>query len=433
LHLTLTTAGTANPLTITGLNFGATGSTSATDIDFAKIFFTGTSATFATTQQFGASLAIADLSAVNITGSQALAEGLNHFWIAFDIDANATNANLIDAECYAVDFGGNSYQISNYNPADSREVFVPLAENTVQFGFGTGASYMFGPVYRSRADSDYDYSRFSYLYTQAELAAIGILPGSLITKIAWNKTNTYNITNTGNAYFKIYMKNSTRTTLVNPSMWETEVIAGATLVAERIYTQTNDPFAVKGWMEYPLDQTFVYTGGALEISTDWDISGVTDFPTNGVFNFQYTDVAPGRTIAAASNLVTGYSQLVYREPINWYYGDADGSKRPNIKITYSGGGSDNGTTGLSNNPDSKKLSDTENVKVYSFDKTIVIEFSELPATGLTAVVYNLKGQIVTSLPVETLKTVISPINAQGLMIVKIQGSNYQHIKKVYLY
>ena len=432
IHLTLTTTGTANPLTVTGLNFSATGSTSATDVDLAKIFYTGNSATFATTLQFGNSLAISGFLPVTSTGSQVLSEGLNHFWIAFDIDANTTNGNLIDAECYTIGFGGNSQQISTYNPSGNRVVVVPLVENTVQFGFGTGASYMFGPVYRSRADSDYDFSRFCYLYTQAELETIGILPGSLITKIAWYKTNTYNITNTGNANFRIFMKNSTKTALTNPSTWETEVIAGASLVANRVYTQTVDPFAVIGWMEYPLDQTFVYTGGALEISTDWDISGVANYPTNGVFNFQYTDVAPGRTIAAASDIATGFSQLVYREPINWYYGDADGSKRPNIKITYSTPPPDNGVFSTSASPGLKNTSVNESVRVYSTGKTIAIEFGQLPCFGLYATVYNLNGQIIASSPVENLKTTISPENARGLLIVKIHGGGFQKIKKVFL-
>jgi hypothetical protein len=121
LHLTVETIGTANPLALTRINFSATGSTSAADIDFAKIFFTGTSATFATTQQFGNSLAIADLSPTNIPGNQTLAEGLNHFWIAFDIDANAANGNLIDAECYSVETGGSSFPISVANPAEKKK------------------------------------------------------------------------------------------------------------------------------------------------------------------------------------------------------------------------------------------------------------------------------------------------------------------------
>jgi hypothetical protein len=288
-------------------------------------------------------------------------------------------------------------------------------------------------MYRSRADSDYDYSRFSYLYTQSELAASGILPGSLITKIAWYKTNTANITNTGNAYFDIYMKNSDKTTLINPTSWDAGVVNGATLVATRTFTKTEDPFAVAGWVEFVLDQPFVYSGGALEISTDWDISAVTNYPTNGGFNFQWTDVAPGRTLAAAHDYLGGISSLIFLEPYNYYFGDADGSKRPNIKITYSGAGMDGGKHGLANLDDQQNELASDDVKIYGFDETIIVEFSELPATDLTAVVYNLKGQVVASLPVEALKTVISPINAQGLMIVKIQGNNYQHIKKVYLY
>ncbi|MCF8365039.1 MAG: right-handed parallel beta-helix repeat-containing protein [Bacteroidales bacterium] len=431
LQILLETSGTGNPLEVNSIDFSAVGSTSSTDIGNAKVFFTGSTPVFSTASQFGAGKAIVDFNVVNLSGSQILEEGLNYFWLSFDINENAPGARLIDAECYSVEIGGNIYEINIYNPEGSREVLIPLLENTVQFGFGTKASYKFGPMYRSRADSDYDYSRFSYLYTQAELSDGGVVPGSLITKIAWYKTNTANITNNGLAYFDIYMKNSDKTILVNPTNWETGVLDGATLVAEKTYTKTDDPFAVNGWMEIELDQPFVYAGGALEISTDWDISGVTNYPTNGGFNWQWTDVAAGRTIAAAHDYPGGVTDLVYREPYNYYYGDADGSKRPNIQITYSGS-SVKGKE-ISNNVQTPETNISNgDARIYSQNSAVVIEFSELPEKELMVYLFNLNGQIIKSLPLESLKMLIPLNNTHGLVIVKIQGTSFRQIKKVML-
>src|SRR5688572_6315254 len=62
-----------------------------------------------------------------------------------------------------------------------------------------------GPIYRSTNTSDFVYSRYHYLYTQAELIAAGVPGGVNITKLAWNK-DLAAATNSP-ATFQIWIKN----------------------------------------------------------------------------------------------------------------------------------------------------------------------------------------------------------------------------------
>ena len=101
----IVTLGNASPLTLTSLNFNTTGCTNpATDISNARVWNTGTSSTFATTTQFGSDY-VTPSGAFTITGSLALYEGTNYFWLVYDIPAGAIVNNLVDAECASIDYG----------------------------------------------------------------------------------------------------------------------------------------------------------------------------------------------------------------------------------------------------------------------------------------------------------------------------------------
>src|SRR5690625_7047607 len=64
-----------------------------------------------------------------------------------------------------------------------------------------------GPIYKSTGTSDFLYSRHHYYYSQAELSAEGIVPGSIITKLAWYKDN--NAASNAPHDFEVWLKNST--------------------------------------------------------------------------------------------------------------------------------------------------------------------------------------------------------------------------------
>jgi hypothetical protein len=100
IGIQIVTSGSGSPLAATSFTVNANGTTAIADINStnsAKVYYTGTSSTFATTTLFGQSTpTIADY---NITGSQTLSNGTNYFWLVYDIQAGATLGDYVDAEC----------------------------------------------------------------------------------------------------------------------------------------------------------------------------------------------------------------------------------------------------------------------------------------------------------------------------------------------
>lgn len=80
---------------LTQFNLSTTG-TAGTDltsnITTAKIYYTGSSSTFATTNLFG-SLA-SPSGSFTVTGTQALANGDNYFWLTYDVPGDANTDNI---------------------------------------------------------------------------------------------------------------------------------------------------------------------------------------------------------------------------------------------------------------------------------------------------------------------------------------------------
>lgn len=98
--------GVTAPMSLTQLDLNTNGSTSpATDITAARVYYTGTSTTFATTTQFGSTVSSPN-GAYSVTGSQVLTGGLtnttNYFWIVYDIACGATATNVVDGEATSI-------------------------------------------------------------------------------------------------------------------------------------------------------------------------------------------------------------------------------------------------------------------------------------------------------------------------------------------
>jgi N-terminal domain of BNR-repeat neuraminidase/Fibronectin type III domain len=108
LRIDVTVNGNVSPLSISQLDFNTTGTTLPANISNAKVYYTGTSATFATTTAFGGAFANPSGN-FSISGSQVLtgtvANTTNYFWLAVDIPCGGANGNFIDAECTAIKIG----------------------------------------------------------------------------------------------------------------------------------------------------------------------------------------------------------------------------------------------------------------------------------------------------------------------------------------
>lgn len=124
-----TTNGPTNPLVISEITFNTSPATTdaLNDIAVARLYYTGTSATFSTANQIG-SLISSPSGDFTFSGlSQTLALGTNYFWLAYDLTYGATPGNVTDA--IAVDFvlSGTTYNPSTTDPAGVRNILSGCA------------------------------------------------------------------------------------------------------------------------------------------------------------------------------------------------------------------------------------------------------------------------------------------------------------------
>lgn len=192
----------------------------------------------------------------------------------------------------------------------------------------TGAAntplYAVGPIYMSNT-LFYRYSRFAYLYTQAELSAAGILPGTEILSVGWMKSTANSAA--GPATFSIYMKNSSATAYADPTAPWANLSNGAT----QVY---NDPAqsipatASPDYINFTLTAPFTYTGGSLEILTEWDISGPPAPIATGAFEWVNTTVVDRIYASGNTSLPATLSSTSNNTNID--------NRRPVIQFTVSG-------------------------------------------------------------------------------------------------
>ena len=216
--------------------------------------------------------------------------------------------------------------------------------DTVTIGTGTSSSTSYGPIYRSSATSSFDRCRYSYLFTASELAAVGVPLGATIKGVAWDKVGTS--TTNGGADFDIYAENTAATSLA-AGTW-----ASTIGTATQVHTSTNQMIpGTAGWLFFNFANNFVYGGGNMQVSTNWDISGVTGSPTTGGFNWRNTSES-GKVIGRASGSATTVNSLITY------------TRRPNIRIIYEfTPKSDDLAIGTRTSPSSGCLGTTETVTV----------------------------------------------------------------------
>ncbi len=202
-------------------------------------------------------------------------------------------------------------------------LFVLLAINaraqlntTVTIGTGTINSADFGPLFISQVAGGHT-SQHAALYSASEINATSFA-GKVLTKIAWNKTDTSRY-NKNNGIIKIYVKQTTATTITSNFFGEANVaneIAGATLV----YTNnTQNISAGPGWKEFTLQTPFMWNGNSnLEIVVDWSHPGVSTGPVPMEW----------ATTAITTNISAFFKDAFQLGIITMQ------SKRPNVQLTF---------------------------------------------------------------------------------------------------
>jgi hypothetical protein len=126
IDIQIVTTGSVNPLILSQLSLNMNGTTLPADVTNAYVYYTGNSGVFATTTQFGATIPNpATVFAVN--GTQTLAAGTNHFWLAYDIAPGAVVGDYIDGECTLMIVGGIPEIPTITAPPGARLINGPLS------------------------------------------------------------------------------------------------------------------------------------------------------------------------------------------------------------------------------------------------------------------------------------------------------------------
>lgn len=97
LNLQIVTTGAASPLNCTSITFNTTGTSAPADLTNAQLYYTGNSNTFSTSTPFG-TIVTNPNGTHTVTGTQTLGGGNNNFWLAYNINSNATIGNVVDGQ-----------------------------------------------------------------------------------------------------------------------------------------------------------------------------------------------------------------------------------------------------------------------------------------------------------------------------------------------
>lgn len=90
-----------------------------TTVTNAHVYYTGASSAYSPINLFGTFSS--PNGAFTVSGNQTLTEGINYFWLAYDIDVDASTGDKIDASCTSVTLDGPGEQsIASSSPSGSR-------------------------------------------------------------------------------------------------------------------------------------------------------------------------------------------------------------------------------------------------------------------------------------------------------------------------
>lgn len=118
--LQVTMTGATSPLVMTQIRPNFSGTSPVGAIALSKIYYTGTSSTFATTTLFGS--AVPTVAPYNINGSQTLVNGVNYFWLVYDLNNTGTAGNTVDAVINQFTISSVNYVPSTTSPAGTRSI-----------------------------------------------------------------------------------------------------------------------------------------------------------------------------------------------------------------------------------------------------------------------------------------------------------------------
>lgn len=210
---------------------------------------------------------------------------------------------------------------AGFNAQSQTDVIIGAGSNTSTTSNGAAADA--GPMYCTGGSSSFVFSKHHMVYTAAELATAGLPNNVIITQISWYKANNASYSSSSAAIFDIYLKNSAATGVPTPVP---QGFSGITAGATPVYASTSQSFSSNiGWVEFNLSTPFTYTGGALEVTTNWDVSAGGSTSSGASANFAWAK-DPGTNILAHSAASQSSDFTMLR------------TSRAQIRITYVPGG-----------------------------------------------------------------------------------------------
>ncbi|MDP1726361.1 MAG: GEVED domain-containing protein [Bacteroidota bacterium] len=137
LMVPVTMSATGAPVNVTNFNLSTTGSAApSTNIASAKVWYTGASSSFAATTQFGAT-STSPNGAFSVAGSQALINGVNYFWVTYNIPSSAIIGDSVDIVINGVTIDGVPQTPTVTAPVGSRKIRAPYCIPTYVDGCAT--------------------------------------------------------------------------------------------------------------------------------------------------------------------------------------------------------------------------------------------------------------------------------------------------------
>ena len=120
VRLQIVVTGNLTPLTLTQIQSNFQGTAAVSAINTAKVYYSGTSASFSSATLFGS--ATPTVATYSINGSQTLVTGTNYFWLVYTMNNTGTVGNTVDGVISQFTLTGTNYTPSVTNPAGSRTI-----------------------------------------------------------------------------------------------------------------------------------------------------------------------------------------------------------------------------------------------------------------------------------------------------------------------
>ncbi len=127
LRLKVNTQGSLNPINVTSITVNLEGTSDINDIDSVRLIYTGLNQNLNTGYQVRYPATVPNTGNISFNISQPLYHGSNNFWIVCDVNPEATERNLLDAECVEITIDGNqigTYIPNNASPSGEKSIIL---------------------------------------------------------------------------------------------------------------------------------------------------------------------------------------------------------------------------------------------------------------------------------------------------------------------